>query len=129
MLASFWTSPLEPGPVRSGPILREHQMGGKGPRTRSIENFRTRQTSCRFRDANRENRQDFRVAHSKNKGRRCKRVTSPGRTRIARAPQKIACAKPATVTSSETHEQLRAFTKLRACSCCGRSVCSVFLYT
>ena len=37
VLASFWTSPLESRPVRSGPILREHEMGGKGPRTCSLE--------------------------------------------------------------------------------------------
>ena len=47
----------------------------------------------------------------------------------ATAPQKIACANPAIVTSSEADEQLRPFTNLRACSCCGRSVCSVFLDT
>src|SRR5206468_8429990 len=86
MLASFWTSPLEPGPVRSGPILREHQMGGKGPRTRSVENLRNRQTSCRLPDASRKNRQDFRIARSKNESRRPKRVTYGERTRGARFP-------------------------------------------
>src|SRR5712691_4269628 len=43
-------------------------MGGKGPRPRSGENSRSRQTSCRLPDASRRNRQDFRIARSKNKG-------------------------------------------------------------
>ena len=52
-------------------------MGGKGPCTRSIKNFRSRQTSCRPPDASRENCQGFRVA-----------------------PQEISCASRAIVTSS-----------------------------
>ena len=54
-------------PSDQGPVLREHQMGGKGPRPRSGENLWTRQTSCRLPDASRKNRQAFRIARSKNK--------------------------------------------------------------
>src|ERR1043166_806269 len=46
MLAPLWTSALEPGPVRSGPILREHRMGGKGPGTRSFETGASQSWHC-----------------------------------------------------------------------------------
>ena len=53
----------------------------------------------------------------------------PTGERAARAPGKLLAQTPPVVTSSEADEQLRAFTNLRACSCCERSVCSVFLDT
>src|SRR5215831_689605 len=104
MLAAFRTSPMESGPVRSGPVLREHQMGRKSPRTRSIESIGARQTSCRLPDSSREDREEFRVARQLSGA--C----------VRRALPEIACADSATVTSSEVDEPLRPFTNLRACS-------------
>src|SRR5258708_6005260 len=118
MLASFWTSPLEPGPVRSGPILREHQMGGKGPRPRSVENVPGQSWCC--------------VPNESLTGRESRPLASAPRQLLLgreRALQENACEKPAVVTSSEADEQLKAFTNLRAYSCCERSVCGVLLDT
>jgi hypothetical protein len=46
VLASFWTSPLESGPFRPGPLLREHRMGGKGSRTRSVKSIADQSRRC-----------------------------------------------------------------------------------
>jgi hypothetical protein len=69
-------------------------MGGKGPRTRSLEKFRTRQTSCRLSDANRDDRQDFPVASSKRKAGDSKASPVGGYARHARSPRKLLAPTP-----------------------------------
>src|SRR5258708_37909615 len=99
MLASFWTSPLEPGPVRSGPILREHQMGGKGPRPRSLENVPGQSWCC--------------VPNESLTGRESRPLTSAARQLLrGRGPplREKAAGKPEVVTAPEANEQFKPFT-------------------
>ena len=72
------------------------------------------------------NRQDFRKLV-----RKTNTVTSQDscRPRGARAPRKIACANARHCHKLQADEQLGAFTELRACSCCDRSLRGVFLDT
>src|SRR5262245_31620852 len=103
---------MEPGPVGSGPIPGEHQMGRKGPRTRSGENVPA-QSWCCIPGENRTGRESRRLAFA-----------------VSRLfPSKIPCAIAAIVTGFEADEPLKAFTNLRARFYYGCSVCSVFLDT
>jgi hypothetical protein len=84
MLASFRTSPLEPGPLGSRSILREREMGRKGARTRSRESVPD-QSWCRAPDASHTTDQNQRLTLA---WRRCFSVAHmpPGRLLAQTAP-------------------------------------------
>ena len=139
---------MEPGPVGSGPVLRERSMGRKGPCTRSGENVPT-QSWCGIPNQSYSNferrrlafapRQLFSGEHTRLacRSRRLAakypssiRPIGEGADRNTRggcAPQKVSCANPTIVTSSGADEQLRPFTNWRARSYCEHSVCRVFM--